>query len=118
MYVLTEKRTAYFDVDGTLIDWECSELNDNIIEISSIDGIISVLPIQENIDYLINLKSIGWNIVVWSQGGSDHAERVIQALSLTPYVDVILPKPQIYVDDLEFNDMGIKRHFKGEKNGT
>lgn len=113
MQKLIDKRTCYFDVDDTLVMWNYDIKN--YIEIPSETGAMYVTRNDSHIELLINLKAIGWNIVVWSQGGSDHAERVIKALKLEKYVDIILPKPESYVDDIPFEQQYIKRIYKGEK---
>jgi hypothetical protein len=60
----------------------------------------------------MELRTVGWQIVAWSQGGSSHAERVIKLLQLDNLVDLIVSKPTVYVDDLPFEQQYIKRIYK------
>lgn len=112
--VLADKRTTFYDVDETLIMWNPEPGPENIL-IDSGEGSILVRPHKIHIQLMKDLKAIGWNIVVWSQGGSDHASRVIKSLDLEAYVDLIIPKPESYVDDIPFEQQYIKRIYKEDK---
>lgn len=116
MFKLSDQRTAYFDVDETLVMWDTE--NARAIDLvwiapapDSLVGGLKVARNEKHIDILKQLKQIGWNIVVWSQGGSDHAERAIEALGIEEYVDAILPKPELIVDDKEWEEQYIKRMY-------
>lgn len=112
MIKISDKRTAYFDVDETLIMWN-ADVNDKAsVLVDSDDGCLVTYAHNEHIELMKNLKAIGWNIVVWSQGGPDHAERAIKALKLEKYVDIVMPKPEIIVDDIPFEQQYIKRVYK------
>lgn len=107
-------RTCYTDIDSTLIAYSNDPQFDpnNTLILGDGDHRVFVSPILPNITLLKDLKAIGFNIVAWSQGGSDHASRVIDLLELENLIDVILPKPEFYVDDLPFEQQYIKRVFK------
>jgi hypothetical protein len=67
-----------------------------------------------HIQLVKDLFAIGWNVVIWSQGGSDHAESVVKQIGLENYIHAILPKPESYIDDLPFEQQYIKRIYKNE----
>lgn len=111
-FKLEDKRICYVDVDDTLIMWN-ADINDpqsKVIEV--MNGNLVVYFHKEHIQLIKDLYAIGWNIVIWSQGGSDHAEKVVQACQLENYVHVISPKPENYIDDLSFEAQGITRKYK------
>jgi len=62
-----------------------------------------VLPHREHIKLVKQFKARGFNVVVWSQGGSAWSERVVKALDLQDYVDVVTGKPNWFIDDLPSN---------------
>ena len=110
MFKLSDKRTVNFDVDDTLIMWECDPDDPTVLYI---DG-LKCRPHLKHIELLKNLKAIGWNIVIWSQGGADHAANVIKHLELEKYVDVVMSKPEMIVDDLPWDAQYIKRKYLDE----
>lgn len=113
-YKMSDKRTVYCDVDDTLIMWD-ADINDPTSKVLSlVNGNIVVRLHKVHIQLVKNLYAIGWNVVVWSQGGSDHAEDVVKQIGLTDYVTAILPKPESYIDDLPFEQQYIKRIYKSE----
>lgn len=112
---MPDKRAVYFDCDETIIHW----LGDgprnkewDTLVLRDGDFCYTVAPIEVHINLMREFKAVGWQIVVWSQGGSDHAERVIKLLGMEKYVDLIVSKPQVYVDDLALENQHIKRVFK------
>lgn len=95
---LEDKDTIYYDVDDTLVIWDCtSDLRERK---GILIGIHSLVPHNKHIEQLKFLKSKNCTIVVWSQGGSDWAEEVVKALKLEDYVDLIVNKPRFFFDDL------------------
>ena len=112
MIHLPDKDTIYFDVDDTLL------LHGPLI--TDEEKCISVLdppswcqpdhpkreyycvgqPHTNHIAKLKEHKAKGRVVVVWSQGGSDWAKQVVEALGLTEYVDLVVSKPCKYYDDL------------------
>lgn len=107
---MPDRQVAYFDIDNTLIDWE--DNGEQALFLQSEQGSYIVYPMRKNIALIDELRAVGWQIYVWSQGGADHAERTIKLLKLEDKVDLIMSKPTIYVDDLPFQDQYIKRVFK------
>lgn len=103
MKILEGDRVVCFDVDDTLISWEPVEYGDNTITIIDGAGDRTTLKIKQPVvDRVIQHKQRGWITVVWSQSGYEWATKVVQALNLEKYVDVILTKPYRYYDDVPF----------------
>lgn len=107
---MPDKRAVYFDVDQTLINWDSTGKQELILQ----DGDFKyhVSAIQEHVLLMKEFKAVGWQVVVWSQGGADHAERVVKLLGMEKYVDLIVSKPQVYVDDLPLEQQYLKRVYK------
>jgi FMN phosphatase YigB (HAD superfamily) len=107
MYIkMEDKRAAYIDIDETLIHYSPGG---TLLLQSDNDGCYNVHPIEEHIELIKELRAVGWQIVIWSFGGADHAERVVKLLQIEHLVDLIVSKPVVYVDDLPFDQQGIRR---------
>lgn len=117
MIVIPDKKNAvYFDVDDTLVLHDRHDLPDeDVLLIDVGDMVFSVHPHTKHIERLKEHKQSGDTVVVWSQGGSEWAEIVVNVLGLTEYVDVCLTKPHFYYDDLmAFQFMGNPTYIKPE----
>lgn len=107
-FVLKNNSVAYFDVDDTLVlyEWPADKFNETIlIGVKKEDGTYEVPPIRlwphkEHIARLKQFKPRHQGLVVWSQGGAEWAQAVVEALELSDYVDAILCKPKWIFDDL------------------
>ena len=117
---------AYFDVDDTLVMWEpLDPATDSTVEaipfLDPNDGsTIFLQPHRKHIKMLKRHALSGHKIVVWSHGGSDWAEAVVDQLNLRGYVDVIMSKPSWYYDDLpagEFLPGSSRKYFLDKKWG-
>jgi len=111
----TDKNTAYFDCDDTLIIWATNmteEQEKRSVKVTDAMGDTFHIPNTPMIDKLKDHHFKGDAVVVWSQGGSDWAEAVVKALGLAEYVDVILTKPTHYYDDLEVDMWMPKRIYE------
>lgn len=95
----------YSDVDDTIVSWEPDYLyapgkmeftdpNDNTP--------YWLTPMFAQIQRIKDMKKAGYTVVIWSQGGADWCEHVIQQLGLSQYVDAYLAKASLgwYCDDL------------------
>ena len=110
-FKLSDKRTVFCDCDDTLIMWN-ADIDDPLAKVIEVmNGNLVIYFHRKHIQTIKDLHAIGWNIVVWSQGGSDHAEKVIQACQLENYVHAVLPKPENIIDDLPFEQQGIPRKY-------
>lgn len=117
---------AYFDVDDTLVMWDIPKdikLNDpRLIKIKCRDKVSYSLPNWYNIDLLRQMARKGHGIIVWSAGGSDWAEAVVDALGLNNLVDVVTAKPSYYIDDVANPSHVLGKHgyftIDGKRTGT
>lgn len=100
------------DVDETLVLWkdDPTDLQNSVIPVAN--GNLIVRFHKRHIQLVKQFYIIGWNVIVWSQGGSDHAEHVIKACGLENYIHAIMPKPDTVLDDKELGEQGIRRSFK------
>ena len=108
MKVIKSTKIIYCDVDETLILWEWKDYTEDISKLVSIrdpDSGVEVygLPHNRHIELLKQFKSRGHTVVVWSQGGAEWAERAVMTLEIDHLVDVVLAKPDWYIDDLHAN---------------
>lgn len=115
MIEFLDRRTCYFDVDDTLIEWKlCDEHDPDAVKIDN-GHVFYKRRIQDHIDELKNQKMTGNIVVVWSAGGAEWAATVIKALDLEDYVDVCLTKPDFYYDDKDVDDwFPTKRYYHHE----
>lgn len=102
MIKLPDKNTAYVDVDDILVLWTipAGQEEQAIIILDCADEPVVVLPHYRHIQAIKEHKARGHCVVVWSQGGSDWAEKVVIALNLTEYVDLVISKPSWFYDDI------------------
>ena len=98
--------TSYFDVDDTLIMWEIPENfpEEELVQMECRDHAFPVAPNKHNVNLLKQFAKKGHAIIVWSAGGSDWAESAVKGLGLEDYVDVVMGKPNYYVDDKKVED--------------
>lgn len=97
--VVKDKPIVFFDVDDTLVLWNqhVTEENEHLI----VEDIYElVLKHEPHVEKVKEFKLRGHTVVVWSQGGSEWAEKVVNALGLRQFVDIIMPKPYWFFDDL------------------
>ncbi len=102
MRVINQESTIFIDVDDTLVMWgKSGVIGKDLIEITDphYGKVETLAPHKGHIKVLKDRKARGSFIVVWSAGGFAWAEAVITALGLTDYVDLIMTKPHIYIDD-------------------
>lgn len=109
---------AYFDVDHTLIIWEMDPKEYSPLKGSDDYGIekllnkqpeslkiafdgkeFSIRPIWTHVSQLVQQSLKGVKIVVWSAGGVDWAEAIVNRLGLNDFVDVVITKPHFFYDD-------------------
>lgn len=101
MYKVLDGKTAYFDVDDTLIMWDVpKDYNGPTVEVKCRGQKEIVVPHWVNVAHLIKFAKRGYAIIVWSAGGSDWAEAAVKALKLEKFVVVVTSKPTYYFDDL------------------
>ena len=84
MLTIKSTKIVYFDIDNTLATWKGFEY----------------YPHSGYVRLLKQFKIRGHTTVVWSAGGAEWAEIVINKFGLSEYVDLIISKPDWYADDL------------------
>lgn len=104
MQVIDKIQTIMVDVDGTLVTRKKPDDFTLPIEFNNYGVIEYLYPIAEHVNLIIKNKNKGCFIVVWSQNGHAWCVEVLTKLGLTDCVDLVMTKPSIYVDDLEFGD--------------
>lgn len=114
MIVIENDNTTYIDVDDTLVVWGKGHLPE-AIEISNYGHVERMVPHQAHINFLKRQKTRGFAIIVWSQGGARWAHNVVKALGIEEYVDAVLTKPTVYVDDLRAEDFMTQRIYFQDK---
>ena len=86
-------RTIYIDVDQTLI---------------GVDS--NLLPgVRDKLEYLWRY---GYELICWSGGGKEYAQKICDKNNITQYFRMFLDKPDIIVDDNPDSIMGHARVCK------
>lgn len=101
MQVIKSTRIVYVDVDDTLV---FSPREDTDLPLLPGYKEVTVRGIKwfahvGHINMLKDFKGRGHTVVVWSQGGVEWAEMVVKALLLEDKVDLVIDKPDWYIDD-------------------
>lgn len=100
MIKIPDKPVVYVDVDDTLVLWNKNDVPDDELELYIVlDGAL-MWPHLKHIEMIGHFNARGHTVVVWSQGGSDWAEKVVKALGIEDMVDLVVPKPFWFIDDL------------------
>ena len=103
MFKLNKDRVVYLDCDDSAILWEPEKYphtEDQLVHYEDEYGKWAFLPHFKNIEFVKNVKRQGYGVVLWSAAGADWAEKVATLLHIEDYVDIILSKPELAVDDL------------------
>ena len=101
MQVVKTDNTVFFDVDDTLVMWDIPEDREHeVIVFESFSYPTRLLPHLKHIELMKQFKARGHLVVVWSQGGYEWAEAVVNRLDIAKYVDIVMSKPKWIVDDL------------------
>lgn len=94
------QKTLYVDCDETLVMEDLSQFpNHKKLDLLYVNGPITVVPNQKNINLLTLFYKLGYTILVWSQTGSDWARTVCEGLNIDHMVAAYLTKPMFYIDD-------------------
>jgi hypothetical protein len=62
------------------------------------------IPITGTIEHIKELKKQGASLYCWSSGGAEYARNTAEELGILDIFEVLLPKPQMLLDDQEIND--------------
>lgn len=114
MKVINVESTIFCDVDDTLVMWNTDGMLSTSL-VSVVDpyhtNTILLAPHLGHIKVLKDRKVRGSYIVVWSAGGYQWAESVVKALKLEAYVDLIMTKPHMYIDDKKAEEFMCERVY-------
>jgi len=113
MYTHISSKVIFVDVDNTLLFSLREYPHEVTHEVVKING-RKFWVHAPHIEMIKDFKARGHSIVVWSAGGAEWAEAAVLALNLEELVDVVLSKPDWYIDDKkasEFMEEG-KRFYK------
>lgn len=102
MKVFNKENILAVDIDGTLIDYpkKSDTAVTGDIFLAYGDKLLHLRPMQMNIALMKHCKKVReYGILVWSANGKDWAIKVLDALGLTEYADIIMTKPIEYLDD-------------------
>lgn len=99
--VVRSTKIYFFDVDDTLV-FSChfppDGMNLGELDYLHIGGQLWYIHTAHT-KLVMDLKARGHTVVVWSAGGWEWAEKVVEALHLTEYVDVVMSKSDGFCDD-------------------
>src|SRR5208283_4395801 len=95
MIVVESDRTAFFDVDETLIFWTHQDADLPTVIINDREFQIHT----KHIEKIRNYHIMGWVTFVWSGSGHAWAKTVVEALGLTTEVKYVMCKPHRIFDD-------------------
>lgn len=114
MIVLECNQPTYFDVDDTLVGWGYAATpNEKTIPITCRGITQHVVPHRKHIEQLKAHAARGHTIIVWTKGGWEWGKAVVEALSLTEFVHLVVEKPEWYYDDKHPNEfLGMPQFFK------
>jgi phosphoserine phosphatase len=113
MIVLNSTKAIFIDVDNTLVFSLREYPHEVTHEVVKIGG-RKFWVHAPHIEMMKDFKARGHSLIVWSAGGADWAASVIVALHLDTLVDLVISKPDWYIDDKkasEFMDES-KRFYK------
>lgn len=102
MKIISQESTVFCDVDDTLVMWGFkAKKGQKLVAITNPhDGTQEYFATHPgHIKVLKDRKARGSFIVVWSSGGYAWANAVVKALGLEQYVDLVMTKPHLYMDD-------------------
>lgn len=110
MKVIENENTAFFDVDYTLIyhkKWfngiknipHNDEAGERVLHDHRIGESLVYVPSRQHISLLKQCHARGRFVVVWSNNGFAWATRVVEELGLQKFVNIVMAKPSMYVDD-------------------
>lgn len=98
MLVIKATKIIYVDVDSTLLFSLREYPHEVTHEVVKIGG-RKFWVHDPHIEMIKDFKARGHSIVVWSAGGAEWAEMAVRALKLELYVDLVISKPDWFIDD-------------------
>src|SRR5688500_2762298 len=114
MIVVENEKTAYFDVDDTLVIHHREDdprAKEFVYDNGKYYYTFHLVPHEKHIEELKLLHRTGWEVIVWSQGGSKWEKSVVETLGIQEFVDVVLTKPVRFYDDLRPEEFMVARNY-------
>jgi hypothetical protein len=112
------EKPIFFDVDSTLVMHNTDNFGDFLeIEDPNTGKIKRVRKHSPHIELIKSYSARGWYVVVWSGSGGALANVVVDALELRPYIDLVMGKPLLYVDDKDVSEWMCSRIYLEMDNG-
>jgi phosphoserine phosphatase len=97
--IIKSSRSVFIDVDNTLIfaraEFPRASQKEEEVIINGREFRIHLA----HVEIIKDFKARGQCVVIWSQGGWEWANKIVEVLELEEYVDVIMSKPDWYFDD-------------------
>ena len=100
MIICKKDNPIYFDVDDTLVIWSFSPEEKDLIQFKYHGHVYTLKPHNKHIRFLKSQKKRSRSVIVWSAGGWEWASCVVKALGIEKYVDVVIEKPILCIDDV------------------
>lgn len=85
LFSTMSNRTAYIDVDDTLVHTFGSKR----------------IPLTHTIDFVRKLKADGVTLYCWSKAGASYAKATAKELNIEDCFEAFLTKPDVLIDDLK-----------------
>lgn len=110
--------TVFFDVDETLISWNRQHniKGEDRLPFKDPYGneTFYLKPHKVHIRLLKQFKGRGYTVIVWSKQGDRWAKEVVYKLGIQDHVDIIMSKPDKFVDDKDnlADIVGSRIYFK------
>lgn len=111
---------VYFDVCDTLIIYEdnfeklgIASGDPNMFIVEYLGQCYTLYPYIRHIEDMKKHHDAGDTIVVWSAGGQNWAQLIVDTLKLNSMVSHVLTKPDVYYDDLSCREwMPLERRYR------
>ena len=111
MKTIKNESIVMWDVDDTLVLHKHSSKKGTIKIKDNTGEYLHLKPHKLHIKVLKDHKLRGFTNIVWSGGGYKWAKKVVKALGLSKYVDIIMTKPCKFFDDLPSEQVLVGRVY-------
>lgn len=121
MKQIRNDNVIFFDVDDTLAVWGQDHNRPGKGKVAFKDPYTPITfylkPHHVHIRLLKQFKGRGFTVIVWSKHGDRWGVEVVKKLKLEEHVDIVMSKPEKYVDDREnvADVIGTRIYFKDKE---